>query len=469
MNESQGIDWRAFATISIGTVVVPLDSAVNVAFPAITSAFAMPPSAIQWVIVCYVITNATLLLVFGRVGDLFGHLAVFQIGLLVSAVSFLGSAMAETFEMLLVTRALQGVGAAMVLSCGPALMTAVFAETERVRALGSYAAVLGLAMTVGPSLGGLLVASWEWSAVFWFRLPLALAALAASAVLVVPPQARAPGRLNAANAVAVAVALGAVLIGISRARTGTMTLAEIGVYAAVLLGAVIVLRLTRHVTEEAVIAFSMFRDVQLSLVTATGIVVNLVGFAVMLLVPFYFARMTELTISLAGLLLAASPLGIVIGGQAAPLITRRLGGPLTALSGAAIVAAATALIGTWHPGIPVVAMGAAALVHGLGLGFYQVAQLDVSTSALPPQNRGVAGALVMLTRTFGVVLAASTLTALFVFFETGAEQMTSDAAFLLAFQKTFMIAAASLATFLALSLLVPGSWFKKRSTPIHPS
>lgn len=188
MNEFRRTDWRAFAAIGLGTVVVPLDSAVNVAFPAITAAFGVPPSGIQCVIVCYVIANAALLLVFGRIGDLFGHLAVFRAGLAISALAFLGSGMAETFEMLLATRALQGIGAAMVLSCAPALATAAFSEAQRVRALGSYAAVLGLAMTIGPSLGGLLVETWGWSAVFWFRLPIALVALAASiAVLATAP------------------------------------------------------------------------------------------------------------------------------------------------------------------------------------------------------------------------------------------------------------------------------------------
>ena len=464
MNEFRQTDWRAFAAIGLGTVVVPLDSAVNVAFPAITAAFGVPPSGIQWVIVCYVIANAALLLVFGRIGDLFGHLAVFRAGLAISALAFLGSGMAETFEMLLVTRALQGIGAAMVLSCGPALATAAFSEAQRVRALGSYAAVLGLAMTIGPSLGGLLVETWGWSAVFWFRLPIALVALAASIALPASRQVRAPGRLVAANAVALAAALGAVLVGISRARYGAMTIAEISAYAAVLLIAILILRRTRRGTDDAVITLSIFRNVQLSLVTVTGIMVNLVGFAVMLLAPFYFARMTSLPVSLAGLLLAASPFGIVIGGQYAPIITRRLGAPLTALSGAAIVAAATAWIGTWHPGASITVMAAAALVHGIGLGLYQVAQLDVSTAALPPHHRGVAGALVMLTRTFGVVLAASTLTALFVYLETGARDRSSDVAFLVAFQQTFLLAAVGFGTVLVLSLLVPESWFSRKGS-----
>ena len=443
-------------------MVVPLDSAVNVAFPAITAAFGVPDSAIQWVIVCYVITSATLLLVFGRVGDLFGHLAVFRAGLAITALAFLGSGMAASFDVLLATRAVQGIGAAMVLSCGPALAISAFDPAERVSALGSYAAVLGFAMTIGPSLGGLLVETWGWSAVFWFRLPLTLLALAASFVLA-PRQVHAPGRLDVWNALALATALGAILVGASLARYGTMTALEISLFAAVFGAAVVVLRRAPRGGDSEVIAFSTFRNVRLSLVTATGIAVNLVGFAVMLLVPFYFARIASLPVSLSGLLLAASPLGIVIGGQAAPYLTARLGALITAFAGAVIVAAATAWIGYWDENTAIAAMGTAALVHGLGLGLYQVAQLDVSTAVLPPHNRGVAGALVMLTRTFGVVLAASALTALFVFIEAGAQHLAPDAAFLSAFQTTFLIAASGLGAFLGASLLVPGGWFRGQS------
>ena len=107
-----------------------------------------------------------------------------------------------------------------------------------------------------------------------------------------------------------------------------MTIAEISAYATVLLIAILVLRRTRRGTDDAVMTLSIFRNVQLSLVTVTGIMVNLVGFAIMLLAPFYFARMTSLPVFLAGLLLAASPFGIVIGGLYAPVITRRLGAPL---------------------------------------------------------------------------------------------------------------------------------------------
>ncbi len=139
-----GAGWARFAVIGLGTLIGPLDSAVNIAFPAITGAFGIPLASIQWVVICYVLTYASLMLVFGRLGDQWGHLRIFQIGLGLSVVGLLLCAVADRFEWLLVFRVIQGVGTAMVISCGPALVTGLFDEAVRPRVLGAYTMVFGI-------------------------------------------------------------------------------------------------------------------------------------------------------------------------------------------------------------------------------------------------------------------------------------------------------------------------------------
>ena len=97
--------------VGLGVAGVPLDTSVNIAFPAITAAFALEVRTIQWVVICYVLTYTSLMLVFGKVGDLLGYRRVFQLGLLVSAMAFVLCALAPTFGWLLVFRTLQGIGA----------------------------------------------------------------------------------------------------------------------------------------------------------------------------------------------------------------------------------------------------------------------------------------------------------------------------------------------------------------------
>src|ERR1700751_858523 len=163
--------------VGLGTSVVPLDTAVNIAFPEITGSFGLPIEMIQWVIICYVLTYSSLMLAFGRVGDIWGHGRVFRIGLLWSSVAYLLCAAAPNYGWLLFCRFLQGIGASLIVSCAPALVTGMFPEDRRSRAVGIFTLLYAIGSPAGPLLGGLLIQSWGWPAVFWFRAPLALIAL----------------------------------------------------------------------------------------------------------------------------------------------------------------------------------------------------------------------------------------------------------------------------------------------------
>src|ERR1700736_226466 len=157
----------------LGTSVVPLDTAVNIAFPAITGSFGLPIQMIQWVVICYVLTYASLMLAFGRVGDIFSHGRVFRIGLLWSSAAYLLCALAPSYAWLLFCRFLQGIGAALIVSCAPALVTGLFPEDKRSRAIGVFTVMYAIGSAAGPLLGGVLVQLWGWQAVFWFRAPIA--------------------------------------------------------------------------------------------------------------------------------------------------------------------------------------------------------------------------------------------------------------------------------------------------------
>ena len=114
---------------------------MNIAFPDITASFGIELKAIRWVVIAYVATYASLMLIFGRIDDLFGHNRVFALGLIVCMAGFATCSAASSYSWLLGARMLQGVGTAMVLSCGPALATSLFSEQQRPRILRLFAAL----------------------------------------------------------------------------------------------------------------------------------------------------------------------------------------------------------------------------------------------------------------------------------------------------------------------------------------
>ena len=161
------IRWRVMGMAVLGTVVVSLDTTVNVALPAMTAALNAPIPTLQWIIIAYVLTNTSLALGFGRLADMIGRRRVWTVGLFALAAALLGCGLAQHIGQLIVARAFQGVGAAMVLASGAALVTAAFPRQERGRALGLLAMGMNAGMASGPLLGGALVSAFGWPAVFW--------------------------------------------------------------------------------------------------------------------------------------------------------------------------------------------------------------------------------------------------------------------------------------------------------------
>jgi MFS family permease len=427
--------------VALGTLVVPFDSSVNFAFPFITRAFGLPIPAIQWVVIAYTLTYAALMLVFGRVGDVLGYRRVFLAGSLWSTIAFVLCALAQSYGALLAARVLQGVGAALVLSCGPALATSLYPESSRTRVLGTYTMVIGLGGAFGPLIAGLLVPLIDWPAVFWFRAPLALLAFLLAWQL--PRDSRRPQRepFDAAGGALLVVAISALLLALNQLQQHlTVFVAAAVVCILATMGFV----LQERQTERPIIDLRFFRDFDFSLLNAGHAALNLAGFSVLLLVPFYLSRFGGLSPYGTGLLLACSPAGTAV---AAPLAARLAGNVaprLLALVGAGAMAIGQVVIGTADATPNILSLGAAMALQGAGVGLFQVAYFDIVTSSIPRSDRGVAGSLVMMTRTLGTVSGATVLMLLFQTWRndalsTGASEVT---AFLAGFGFTFQLAAA---------------------------
>ena len=387
---------------------MPLDSAVNVDFPHITAHFGLSIELIQWVVISYTLASASLVLVFGRVGDIAGHRRIFLIGTAWSAAAFLLETAAPSFGWLLGGRVLQGVGAGLVMSCGPALVMNLYPEALRPRAVALYTIAFGVGGALGPVTAGLLLARFDWSCVFWARAPLALLGLLLGLRLPTDHRlgAGSAPRFDWAGAVLLVLALCGLLLALGEVRRPVWAVG--GAAFALLTGALFIRREGR--TPSPIVKLTLFRDADFALLNAGSVLVNLAGFAVLLLVPFALASLVRLTEIERGLVLAASPAAIAL---AAPVAARVLGrGQVWPLAGGALLAGLGLLaIGLRGTSVPLLV--AAMFVQGLGVGLFQVAYLDRVTAALSRGDRGVAGSLAMLTRTLGIVFGAASLMLVF--------------------------------------------------------
>ena len=427
------------APVALGTLIVPLDSAVNVAFPAIAAAFGLAVPEIQWVVICYVLTYGSLMLAVGRLGDIFGHARVFRFGLAWSVVAHLLLTLVPGFGALLGARVLQGVGAALVLGCGPALATGLFPEAMRARALAAYATTLAAGSTIGPLLGGVLVEAFGWQAVYWFRAPIALAALLLSWRLPAAPRAGRREPFDAPGAALLVAAVATALLAVNRAPA-PIALAFAAVAVASAGGFV---WRSRH-APRPIIDLGLFRRPGFAALNLSNAVLGFAGFSVLLLVPFYLARIAGLPPLLLGLVLATGPAGGMVGAWMGGSAVGRFGARAVLIAGAAITALGLFAIAAWGIGTALPLLAAALVLQGVGVGLFTLAYTDSVTAMMRPEDRGVAGSLTMLTRTFGVVAAASLLTLIFGATEAAmlAEGRPATEAFLTAFGRAFLLAGA---------------------------
>ena len=420
------ISWAGAAAVLVGTLGVPLDSAVNVDFPFITGHFHLAIADIRWIVISYTLTSASLLLVLGRISDLIGHRRVFLAGTLLSAAAFALCGMAPSYAWLLAARVAQGVGAGLVMACGAALITAVFPDAARARALGLYTFGFGLGGALGPVAGAVLIAHFGWGAVFWARVPFALAG--ALAGLTLPPDRRAGPRpgfnrpgfdwagfdwagFDWAGAMLLVAAIVALLAAFNQLTAPVRALGALGLAGA--LGAGFVAAERR--AEAPLIDLALFHRPGFARVNLAAIGVNLASFAVLLLVPFALARMAGLPAALDGLMLAAAPAGVAVAGPLAGRLAGRVGAAALLRGGAGLCALGLAGIALVPGGAvgAMVGLSAAMVASGLGAGVFQVAYFEVLTGTIPRHDRGVAGSLGMLTRSLGIVAGASLLIALF--------------------------------------------------------
>lgn len=170
--------WWTLVVVCAATFMLLLDvTIVVVALPDIQHALGASFSQLQWVTDAYALALASLLLTSGSIADKFGRRRIFSIGLVIFTLGSLLCGVAQDPVMLIVSRALQGVGGAMLFSTSLALLASTFHGRERGVAFGAWGAVTGISTALGPILGGVLTTGVSWRAIFLVNLPIGIAAL----------------------------------------------------------------------------------------------------------------------------------------------------------------------------------------------------------------------------------------------------------------------------------------------------
>ena len=395
--------YRVLAAVMLGAIMGPIDvSIVNVILPTIAGFFNAPIATTQWVPLIYLLTISSLLLFFGRLGDILGYKRVFLAGLACLIITSGLCGLAPTIYWLIVFRALQGIGAGMLMSVPYAILTAVFQPHERGRALGFYAISISVGLALGPTLGGMLTTLWSWRLVFLINIPIGLAALL-WAGKVIPDLKGKPGRLDSAGAVSAFIFLFFLLFFVNQLqRIGLGLVTGLALAVAAIAGFCF-FYIETH-TPQPMVNLSLFKHRAFSLGTAASLLNYAAQFVIVFLTPFYLQRVIHLSPDQIGLLMTCSPLAVMAVAPLSGSLSDRLGTRELAEAGSSLCTAALVAMAFLPVSASALAVGWRLAFFGFGSGIFQSPNNSAVMGSVPRPYLGIASGILATARNAGMAL-----------------------------------------------------------------
>jgi EmrB/QacA subfamily drug resistance transporter len=407
--------WAVLALVALGTFMTALDaSIVNIGLPSIARAFRAPVGgAVEWVIIIYLVVVAGTLLTVGRLSDLVGSKAVWMTGL---AMFVLGSTLcgaASTLVMLIIARAFQGLGGALIFAPGLAIIADAFPPAERGRALGMNAVVSAIGTSFGPTLGGVITEHLTWRWIFYINLPLGALGFIASSRLLARSETRTREPLDLPGAVLIAMGFSLLTVTLSFGQAwgwASGRLLACVVFAVVaLVAAARVERRTRH----PIVDLALFRESVLASSLGSLMLAMLALFAASFLLPFYFEELRGFSVARAGFLLTPLPLTIAVVAPFSGALADRVGSRWLVAGGLALASMGLLLLSRLDANSTIEQIVGCLVVTGLGQGMFQSPNSRALMNAAPASQQGEASGLLATARVVGQSLSVALAAAIF--------------------------------------------------------
>lgn len=397
--------WLVFAVTAVGTFMATLDSSiVNVAMPTLASVMSASVDLAQWVVTAYLLAITSLLLPFGRLGDMLGRRRIYALGFFVFTIGSILCGIANEIYMLIAARVVQAIGASMLMANGPAIITLTFPAEGRGRALGINGTVVALGSMTGPALGGLLVGAFGWESVFFVNIPVGLAGAAFAWRLLKDEPARQKELFDVYGAGIFALAMTSLLLVVSLGHVrGWFSFEIMAGFLVSIIAFWIFIRHERK-TEFPMLDLSLFDRWLFLAGSLSGMLSFMAGFSNVFLLPFFLDGVLGLSPRQIGLLLTPFPLLMALTAPISGRLSERMNPAVLTTAGLLITT-----LGLWlQAGLTeqssLLRIAAGQAVLGFGNGIFQSPNNNSVMSSVPRSKVGIAGGVNALVRNLGMVL-----------------------------------------------------------------
>jgi MFS family permease len=400
-------------------------SVANVALPTLAREFTASFQRVQWVVLAYLLAVTVPIVSVGRLGDLIGRRRLLLAGIFLFTAASLRCGLSGSLGMLTAARALQGLGAAVMMALTVAFVSDAVPEARTGTAMGLLGTMSAVGTALGPSLGGVLLSTFGWRAIFFANLPLGgLTFFLAHRHL--PADRAAPGAdragFDAAGTLLLALTLAAYALAMTTGHGRFGELNALLLLVAVAGGGLFVV--VECKAASPLIRLSMLRDPALTGPLVMSALVSTVMMATLVVGPFYLSRALGLDVALVGLALSAGPLASALTGVPAGLLVDRLGARRVSRAGLGAMLAGSTVLAVTHAISGVAAYLAPIVVLTAGYALFQAANTTAIMTHVGPEQRGVIAGMLGLSRNLGLITGASVMGALFAF-ASGASEITA--------------------------------------------
>lgn len=400
--------------VAVGTFMGPLDSSVvNIALPKITSGFNTTLATAQWVVMAYLLIISSLLLTFGRLGDMLGHKKIYISGFVIFTVGSLLCGMAPSISALIGFRVVQAVGAGMLMSMGPAIITDITPPKERGKYMGVIAVSVSIALSTGPVLGGFLTDKFGWPSIFFINVPVGIIATILAQRVIPKTGGHDAQPFDVKGAVMFFIALTGILLPLSYTErfgwSNPYLLA--GLFVGVLLLVMFVFMEKR--IKHPMIDLSLFNNRLFSMANLSALLNYIALFSTVLIMPFYLQQLRGMPPSKAGLLLIPMPLTTMLVAPISGSISDRVDSRYISSLGMLIVTIGMGVLSNLKVDSSHLTIIIALVIVGLGSGMFQTPNNSAVMGSVPPNRRGIASGLLACMRNVGMVLGVAISGAVF--------------------------------------------------------
>jgi EmrB/QacA subfamily drug resistance transporter len=393
---------------SIGT------SIANVSLPTLAQAFEASFQQVQWVVLAYLVAITTVIVSVGRLGDMTGRRRLLLIGIVLFTLASLLCGVSPSLKFLIVARAAQGLGAAIMMTLTMAFVGETVPKATIGKAMGLLGTMSAIGTALGPSLGGLLIAAFGWRAIFLINLPLGLMIyLLAHRHLPAGSQRQTTDRtrfdLIGTLLLVVTLAAYTLAMTIGRGHFGALNTALL---TAALLGAGLFIVVEAR-AESPLIRLGMLRHAPLSASLAMSALISAVMMTTLVVGPFYLSRALGLDAGLVGVVLSVGPFCAALTGVPAGRLADRLGAQRMTLVGLVGIAMGTILLSVLPATLGIPGYVLPLIVMTVGYALFQTANNTAVMADIASDQRGIVSGLLNLSRNLGLITGASAMGAVF--------------------------------------------------------